>query len=99
MGALDPSESPDVRLAARAAEQHGVVSRAQLLELGFSRRAIARRLASGRLHRRYAGVYAVGHDRLSREGRWMAAVLACGPDAVLSHRSAAALWGLQRASE
>ena len=43
----------------------------------------------------YRGVYAVGHPRISREGRWLAAVLACGPEAVLSHRSAAALWGIR----
>ena len=46
----------------------------------------------------HQGVYAVGHPRLTAEGRWMAAVLACGSDAVLSHRSAAALWGLIRDS-
>jgi hypothetical protein len=53
------------------------------------------RLASGRLHRLYRGVYAVGHTLMTREGRWLAAVLACGEDAALSHRSAASLWGIR----
>jgi hypothetical protein len=56
--------------------------------------AIQRRVCAGRLHRLYVGVYAVGHRRLLMEGRWMAAVLACGRAAVLSHRDAAALWTL-----
>ncbi len=53
------------------------------------------RLGAGRLHSLYRGVYAVGHRVLSQQARWMAAVLACGPGAVLSHRSAAALWGMR----
>ncbi len=64
------------------------------LTLGFTPDAIKHRLARGRLIRIHRGVYAIGHDRLSRRGRWMAAVLTCGPGAVLSHRSAAAHWGL-----
>jgi very-short-patch-repair endonuclease len=75
--------------------QHGVVSRAQLLELGVSGKAIAHRLRNGRLHRVIRGVYAVGRPELTRHGRWMAAVLACGPGAVLSHGSAAALWQIR----
>jgi hypothetical protein len=62
--------------------------------LGFDRGAIDRRVASGRLHRLYRGVYAVGHIVLRPEARWLAAVLACGEGAVLSHRGAAALWAL-----
>src|SRR4051794_35165781 len=58
--------------------------------------AIDRRVALGRLHVVHHGVDAVGHTMLTRSGRWMAAVLACGPDAALSHASAAALWALQR---
>lgn len=54
--------------------------------------AIQHRLATGRLHQLHKGVYAVGHQVVPREGRWMAAVLASGPEAVLSHWSAAALW-------
>lgn len=79
------------RLAAR---QHGVVSARQLMQLGFSRRAVEHRLARGRLHPVTRGVYAVGRPELSRHGRWMAAVLCCGSEAMLSHRSAAALWGI-----
>lgn len=56
------------------------------------REAIQHRIASGRLHPLHAAAYAVGHRNVSRHGRWMAAVLASGPDAVLSHWSAAALW-------
>jgi predicted transcriptional regulator of viral defense system len=88
----------DVAIAALAAGQPGVVARAELVELGLGRRAIAHRVANGRLHVVHRGVYAVGHARLSRAGRWMAAVLAAGPGAALSHRSAAALWGIRDTS-
>jgi uncharacterized protein DUF559/transcriptional regulator with AbiEi antitoxin domain of type IV toxin-antitoxin system len=81
---------------ALVAEQHGVVSRRQLAELGFSRDAIAHRVAKGRLHLVWPGVFAVGRPELSDCGRWMAAVLACGPDAALSHGAAAALWRMAR---
>lgn len=74
--------------------QHGVIARAQLLELGVATGSIAHRLRSGRLHRVQRGVYAVGRPDLSRSGQWMAAVLSCGPAAVLSHRAAAALHGI-----
>jgi len=74
--------------------QHGVVTRRQLLELGLSRNAITHRLARGRLHTLWRGVYAVGRSEVSREGRWLAAVFACGEGALLSHRSAAELWGI-----
>lgn len=77
-----------------AGRQHGVVARRQLLELGFSRRGIEHRLASGRLHRVGHGVYAVGWAQLTPKRRWMTAVLECGPEAALSHRSAGALWGI-----
>jgi len=73
--------------------QHGVVARRQLLELGMGARRIERRIASGRLHPVWRGVYAVGRPQLGRHGRWLAAVLAGGPGAMLSHSSAAALWG------
>jgi hypothetical protein len=73
--------------------QHGVVARRQLLALGYSAREITHRLKTGRLFRIHRGVYAVGRPHVTRHGRWMAAVLACGDGAVLSHRSAAALWG------
>jgi len=70
-----------------------VIARRQLLELGLTPRQIERRIASGRLHPVWRGVYAVGRPLLDKHGHWMAAVLASGPDAVLSHGSAAALWG------
>jgi len=86
-------EPDEARLAQLAHGQHGVVSTAQLHALGFSRQAIYTR--RGRLlHRVHRGVYAVGHTRLSPKGRRMAAVLACGPGAVLSHRAAAGLHGV-----
>lgn len=75
--------------------QHGVVSRRQLLDLGYSSAAIRHRLANGRLHVIYRGVYAVGRPELTPEGRWMAAVLACGDGAAISHQSAATLWELR----
>lgn len=74
--------------------QHGAIARRQLLELGMSASAVKVRIANGRLHPVFRGVYAVGRPELSREGRWMASVLACGPNAVLSHVSAGALWGI-----
>jgi Protein of unknown function (DUF559) len=85
----------DAPIAALADRQHAVVAYRQLVALGYSHEAIKTRIATGRLHPIYKGVYAVGHRTLTREGRWMAAVLAYGPNAVLSHRSAAALWDLR----
>ena len=79
---------------ALAGRQHGVVARRQLLALGFNPREIEHRVARGRLHPVMRGVYAVGWPRLTSKRRWMAAVLACGNGAALSHRSAAALWGI-----
>jgi hypothetical protein len=70
-----------------------VVSRRDLLSLGFTEKGVRHRVKSGRLHPIHRGVYAVGRRELGSEGRWMAAVLACAPGAALSHRSAAALWG------
>ena len=84
----------DVQVAQLAARQHGVVSRRQLLASGLSHDAIWRRTRAGRLHRVHAGVYSVGHRLLMPHAPYLAAVLACGDRAVLSHRSAAALWGL-----
>lgn len=78
-----------------AARQHGVVSVRQLLALGLDSNAVGRRVAAGWLHRRYRGVYSVGHVSLSKRGDYMAAVLACGPGAVLSHRAAGDLWGVR----
>jgi hypothetical protein len=73
-----------------------VVGIRQLETLGAGRGAIAHRLSIGRLHQIYRGVYAVGHTCLNREANWMAAVLACGTGSLLSHRSAAALWGVRQ---
>jgi len=87
--------SYDAVIAALAGRQYGVVARFQLIAIGLSARMIDRRLAAGRLHVIHRGVYAVGHPRIPQEGRWLAAVLACGDGAVLSHRSAAALWGIR----
>ena len=70
------------------------MTRAQLIELGLSEAAIARRMRSGRLLPLHRGVYAVGHSGLPLRGVWLAAVLASGKGALLSHRSAAALWGM-----
>lgn len=70
-----------------------MITRAQLRTHGVLPSGISDRVSAGRLHRLHRGVYAVGHAALGNEGRWMAAVLACGEGAVLSHRSAAALWG------
>ena len=81
-------------IAALANAQHGVVARWQLRALGLSNTAISRS-AAGRLHRLHHGVYAVGHSVLTREGRWMAAVLAAGTDAVLSHITAGGAWALR----
>jgi very-short-patch-repair endonuclease len=81
-------------VAAIAGRQHGIVAYSQLLGAGLTPAAIHRRAAAGRLHSVYRGIYAVGHAALSSEGRWFAAVAACGEGAVLSHRSAAELWRL-----
>ena len=89
---------PDAVVGALASRQHGVVSRRQLMALGLGVGAVERRLAAGRLHLVHPGVYAVGHRSLSLEARWMAAVLASGSGAVLSHRSAAGLWELRPAT-
>jgi predicted transcriptional regulator of viral defense system len=75
-----------------AAKQHGVVSRRQLATIGIDSDGVKRRRAKGGLHRVHPGVYAVGYPSLTPQGRWMAAVLACGRGAVLSHLDAAALW-------
>lgn len=87
--------TPWLEVAELAARQHGVLSVSQLLSHGVGRGAIKNLAATGRLHRIYRGVYAVGHKRISVDGRFMAAVLACGDRALLSHRSAGGLWGLR----
>jgi len=89
------SRTPDHLIVDFAARQHRVVARWQLLDAGLRGWVVDHRLELGWLHPVYRGVYAVGTADLTRYGRWMAGVLACGPHAVLSHRSAADLWGLR----
>jgi hypothetical protein len=84
----------EARIAAIAGRQHGRVTREQLLDVGLGPDAIDHRLATKRLIRVYRSVYAVGHLNRSKESAWMAAVLAGGEGAVLSHRSAGAAWGI-----
>jgi very-short-patch-repair endonuclease len=84
----------DFEIARRAERQHGVLSRRELLDAGIGERLIDHRLKVGRLHRVHRGVYAVGFVARSPLALAMAAVLACGPEALLSHRSAAALWDI-----
>ena len=76
-------------IAAIAGRQHGTITTAQLIRAGLGYPAIGKRAANGRLHRRYPGVYAVGQPRLSQQGEWMAAILACGPGACLASLNAA----------
>ncbi len=104
MGARSPARLEGARrkafakreraLVALAERQHGVLSRRQLIAGGLGVRTIGRRLEAGRLHLVHHGVYAFSGGVLNRRGRWMAAILACGEGALLSHRSAATLWGL-----
>jgi very-short-patch-repair endonuclease len=101
MGRGDPKPAPrlgrgvdlDRKVANLAGQQHGIVARWQLLDLGLSDQMIKVRLRRGVLHRVHRGVFAYGHRALTFESRWMAATLACGPRGVLSHRSAGQLWG------
>jgi very-short-patch-repair endonuclease len=88
---LDTADAEVARIGAR---QHGVIALKQLEAAGLTRYAVAKRANKGSLHRIHRGVYAVGHRGLSLHGRFMAAVLACGEKAVLSHASAAILWEL-----
>ena len=96
MSALRPSRPDETGLATIAARQDGVVGRSQLAGLGFGRNAIRIRVRSGRLHPLFQGTFAVGHKAIKIGGWWWAAVLSCGPGAVLSHLSAAARWGMRR---
>jgi hypothetical protein len=93
--AFSPRGSLDMLIAELATLQHGVVALGQLLDIGLSARAVQHRVDAGRLHRIHRGVYAVGHARLTLDGRYMAAVLACRPDGALSHRSSAHKRGLR----
>jgi very-short-patch-repair endonuclease len=97
IAAICRSHGPDAAIAELATRQHGVVSRMQLERLGLTRHEIGDRMRARRLNRLHESVYAVGHRRVSREGRYLAAVLAT--DGVLSHCSAADLWELRAPKE
>ena len=86
----------DKAIARLASRQRGYITRQQLLDLGLGSEAIRYRVNKGRLIPVYTGVYAVGHVPTAAPDRAYAAVLACGPDAVLSHGSAASLWGVDK---
>jgi very-short-patch-repair endonuclease len=90
----EKSDTPWAHLARIATEQHGVVTSNQLREVGIGKNAITRALREGHLHRIHRGVHALGHRAPNLHTRFMAAVLACGEGAVLSHTSAAVLWKL-----
>jgi very-short-patch-repair endonuclease len=91
---MPDKRAPDQLVADIARRQHGAVLIQQLREAGLSDDAVHERWRTGRLHRLHRGVYAIGHVAPSHDRRWMAAVLALGGNAALSHRSAAALWNL-----
>lgn len=98
IGSLGGNQSfgaPDLAIARLADRQLGVVARRQLIALGITPKMVHIRLVAKRLRPLHAGVYAVGHACLTRRSEWLAGVLAAGPDAVLSHHSAAALHGLR----
>ena len=88
---MDAQSGPVALLAAR---QHGVVAGFQLAAAGLSPTQIARLVRKGHLHRIHRGVFAVGHPRIPREGRWLAAVLACGPGSFLSYGPGGQLHGI-----
>lgn len=90
----DLDASFDRIISAIAARQHGVVATRQLLGRGIPRGALTTRVQAGRLFPVHTGVYAVGHPSLSRDGAWMGAVLAAGPEGLLSHRAALNAWEL-----
>jgi hypothetical protein len=91
-----PSDQNSARTSVLAGRQWGYVTRAQLLVLGLTAAAVKHLVVSGRLIRVHAGVYAVGHVNTTPVARAFAAVLACGDGALLSHGSAATLWGFNK---
>ncbi|MBS1889023.1 MAG: type IV toxin-antitoxin system AbiEi family antitoxin domain-containing protein [Actinobacteria bacterium] len=92
----EEGSTAEAGIAAIAARQQGLVTIGQLAALGIDKSGVTRRVQMGRSHRLHRGVYAVGHRNLSWRGRWLAAVLAVGDGAVLSHASPAALWQFLR---
>ena len=89
-------ENAPPTLGELARRQWGVVTREQLEAGGLGDSGVRDWVRDGRLHRLHRGIYAYGHDRLRIEGRWLAAVFACGPGAVLSYRSGAWLWEVRQ---
>jgi very-short-patch-repair endonuclease len=89
------AESDDEAICRLASRQHGILGRPQLLDLGIGDRAIGHRLRTGRLRIQYPGVYAVGHEAISRPGRALAAVISAAPGSAASHLTAVALWKLR----
>src|SRR4051812_22222135 len=96
--AIRDRKGPRRWIAELAMRQHGAVAHWQLIAGGLSSSGIHRLIEAGWLHPMHIGVYAVGHRGVSWLGRCMGAVLACGPDAVLSHQPAAGLWEVRRTS-
>jgi very-short-patch-repair endonuclease/predicted transcriptional regulator of viral defense system len=90
---IERRHPPDGRVATVAARQHGVIALLQLRRCGLTKREVGHRVAVGHLHPVHRGVYAVGHPGLTDPGRWLAAVLALGDEAVLSHHPAGTLIG------
>lgn len=84
------------RILEIAHRQYGLVTVSQLGAAGVDDNATTRWIRNGRLHRVHRGVYALGHRVLSHEAHLLAAVLAVGPGAAVSHRSAGRLWGFIR---
>jgi hypothetical protein len=93
---LAVAEEVESQIAALVLRQRGYVTRKQLLAAGLGARAITHRVGTGRLIRVYAGIYAVGHVPTLPQDRALGALLACGPNAVLSHATAAAAWGVYK---
>jgi predicted transcriptional regulator of viral defense system/very-short-patch-repair endonuclease len=91
---MDEERRSHHALAEMAKKQHGVLSVWQLAELGYSTETLRRATEAERLHRIHRGAYAVGHTALSRQAHCLAATFSCGDGALLSHRSAAWIWGL-----
>jgi hypothetical protein len=85
---------PGVRAARLAAGQWSILALADLLACGLTYSGVKVLVRQGHLHPLYRGVFAWGHPNVAQEGRWLAAVKACGPDAVLSHFAAGCLHGL-----
>lgn len=93
---VDTPHPVDARVAAIAARRHGLITIAQLRAAGLGDGGVSRRVARGALFRCHRGVYAVGRPNLSQDGEWIAAVLAAGPGAALSHRTAGKLLAVSR---